>query len=419
MAIRITGEATYTRPVLRALFVSPRASLDGGAAVSLIELLEALAVDEQFELVLAVPGPGRLVERAARAGVEVRVTPTATWLSRAFAGRSLATTLRRVRYGAQVLGRVRAMRRLLRDVRPDVVVTNTIDSPVAALAARTADVPHVWWVREFGRLDSLKHFLLGERASYAVLDATATRVVTVSSALAEHVEGFIGSGKVGAIHPAVVVAPGPPSSPPAPGEPLRLLLLGRIIPAKGHDVLLQALARLDRETVDVHVRIVGDGDHAFTAALHAQSRRLGLDGVVEFVPRSDALVELDATHALLMCSGNEAFGRVTAEALERGRPVIAAGSGGTLDMVRDGENGLLFTPGSAASLADAVTRLATTAGLLATLTAGARASGSGWGSPATAAALATTVLTEAAATSWAGSWWSWSSWRASPAWRRR
>jgi glycosyltransferase involved in cell wall biosynthesis len=99
--------------------------------------------------------------------------------------------------------------------------------------------------------------------------------------------------------------------------------------------------------------------------------------------------------------------------------VIAAGSGGTLDMVRDGDNGLLFTPGSAASLADAVTRLATTAGLLATLTAGARASGSGWGSPATAAELATDVLTEAAATSWAGSWWSWSSWRASPAWRRR
>jgi glycosyltransferase involved in cell wall biosynthesis len=68
-----------------------------------------------------------------------------------------------------------------------------------------------------------------------------------------------------------------------------------------------------------------------------------------------------------MCSDHEAFGRVTAEALKCGRPVIASRSGGTPEIITDGEDGLLFDPGDAAALAAAVDRLAHDRGLLRTL----------------------------------------------------
>jgi hypothetical protein len=50
----------------------------------------------------------------------------------------------------------------------------------------------------------------------------------------------------------------------------------------------------------------------------------------------------------------EAFGRVTFEYLALGRPVIGAASGGTLEMINDGQNGFLFKPGSAEQLADKI-----------------------------------------------------------------
>lgn len=55
-----------------------------------------------------------------------------------------------------------------------------------------------------------------------------------------------------------------------------------------------------------------------------------------------------------MCSRNEAFGRVTVEALKLGKPCIGANSGGTPELIRDGWNGLLYETGSPSSLAEKI-----------------------------------------------------------------
>ena len=73
-----------------------------------------------------------------------------------------------------------------------------------------------------------------------------------------------------------------------------------------------------------------------------------------------------------MCSDAEAFGRVTVEALKSGRPVIGTRSGGTPELIADGENGFLFEPGKAQELASAMRRLAIEPGLLAQMSENAR-----------------------------------------------
>ena len=47
----------------------------------------------------------------------------------------------------------------------------------------------------------------------------------------------------------------------------------------------------------------------------------------------------------LTCSRNEAFGRTTVEALLMGKPVIGTNTGGTVDLISDGVDGLLYPPG--------------------------------------------------------------------------
>ena len=49
---------------------------------------------------------------------------------------------------------------------------------------------------------------------------------------------------------------------------------------------------------------------------------------------------------ILVCSQWEAFGRITVEAMLTGKAVIASANGGTTELIKDGENGLLYTYGN-------------------------------------------------------------------------
>ena len=115
----------------------------------------------------------------------------------------------------------------------------------------------------------------------------------------------------------------------------------------------------------VTLRLTGAIRPAYLAELRELADGLGVTGRLEVCDHAAAPDEhLDWCNALLMCSHAEAFGRVTVEALKGGRPVIGSRSGGTLELITEGVDGLLFTPGDVDDLAAAITRLATEPGLL-------------------------------------------------------
>jgi glycosyltransferase involved in cell wall biosynthesis len=87
---------------------------------------------------------------------------------------------------------------------------------------------------------------------------------------------------------------------------------------------------------------------------------------------------MDAATVLLLPSRSEGMGRVLVEAFCRGRPVVGSRVGGIVDLVRDGENGLLVPPESPAALADAIERVLADPALAERLAAGAHASIEGW-----------------------------------------
>lgn len=138
---------------------------------------------------------------------------------------------------------------------------------------------------------------------------------------------------------------------PAPAPPLRLAAVGRLVPEKGFDVLLEALGDLDA-TLD----LVGDGPAA--ASLRRQAAPLG-DRVRFWGTRDRGEIAgiLAGAHALVVPSRREGLGMVALEALAVGCPVVASRTGGLVDVVDDGVDGLLVPPGDAGALADALRRL--------------------------------------------------------------
>jgi glycosyltransferase involved in cell wall biosynthesis len=136
-----------------------------------------------------------------------------------------------------------------------------------------------------------------------------------------------------------------------------LLCLGRLDPRKGVATAIEALAQLPGCTL----RCVGAGDEAHRERLAAVAAEYGLAPRVRFerVPRTEVAGVYAAADALLFCvEWPEPFGLVPLEAMAVGTPVIATGTGGSAEYLRDGENCLLVEAAAPEALAGAVDRLA-------------------------------------------------------------
>jgi glycosyltransferase involved in cell wall biosynthesis len=138
-----------------------------------------------------------------------------------------------------------------------------------------------------------------------------------------------------------------------------LVLPGRLTAWKGHSVLIEALARLERR--DAIAVFVGSdqGRHRYTDRLVREAHMLGVADRLRLVGECDdmpaALLLSDVVvHASTQA---EAFGRVVIEAQAMKRPVIAADLGGPVETVENEVTGLRVPAGNAQALAEAVDRV--------------------------------------------------------------
>ncbi len=139
------------------------------------------------------------------------------------------------------------------------------------------------------------------------------------------------------------------------GAPV-VLLPGRLTRWKGHKVLIEALALIERP--DVRCLLVGNhqGRHGYHRELQNQIQAYGLDQIVHIVDHCD---DMPAAYILadVVVSASldpEAFGRVAVEAQAMGRPTIATDHGGARETLVHGETGWLTPPGDVRALAAAL-----------------------------------------------------------------
>ncbi|MFL6166701.1 MAG: glycosyltransferase family 4 protein [Ornithinibacter sp.] len=160
-----------------------------------------------------------------------------------------------------------------------------------------------------------------------------------------------------------VAAPGVDPAPHVAGEPAgrRLLCVGAVIPAKGHDVLLEALARVTGCAWACELVGSLERDPVFVEHLRLRALELGIADRVRF---RGALVgpALDAAYAradlVVTASHGETYGMVVTEALAHGIPVLATRVGGLPEALAHTPGGrrpgVLVPPGDPAALAGAI-----------------------------------------------------------------
>ena len=153
------------------------------------------------------------------------------------------------------------------------------------------------------------------------------------------------------------------------GQPLRVLGVGRLIPRKGFDRLLRAVARARERGAPVALEVLGSGPEE--RELRELAVSLGIADHVTFggfVDQAGLPERYAAAHAFAFPTLEDPFGFVLLEAMAAGLPVVTSPyAGATDDLVADGKNGLVADPHDIEATADALVRLASDADLRARL----------------------------------------------------
>ena len=146
---------------------------------------------------------------------------------------------------------------------------------------------------------------------------------------------------------------------PLPTRPPRLLCLGRLVPVKGFDLALTALAALRDRHPDLCLTVAGDGPTR--AGLERMAAEAGLGSVVRFTGwvRPGDIPDLinESTIVLLPSREREGLPVVAVQAALMGRPMIATPVGGLPEIVVDGVTGLIVEEEDPRALAMAITTL--------------------------------------------------------------
>lgn len=280
------------------------------------------------------------------------------WEDHAFRPLGLFETLRLERHNARVLDST---------ARPDLVMWWAMGGMSLSLVARArrrlrapslAVVHDAWpiyapkfdrWTARYGRLAPPGH-----RYDPGLVDHWS-----FNSAYSRDLLGRGGvrldPARCSVEHPGVDLAAFPPAEP-RPWR-WRLAYVGRVEARKGVATALRTLAALPPVA---RLKITGASDPQHERELRALADELGVADRVRWAgPVSDPAAVYAKADAVLFCvEWAEPFGLVPLEAMAVGRPVVATGTGGSAEFLRDEDNALLVAPGDASATAAAVMRLA-------------------------------------------------------------
>jgi sugar transferase (PEP-CTERM/EpsH1 system associated) len=257
--------------------------------------------------------------------------------------------------------------RIMRQYRPHIVHTRNWGAIEAVAAAKLARVPvvihseHGYEVDMFAGLPMRRR--LFRRAAYAMADA----IFAVTRELRDYHarQAWIPPERMGVMYNGVDTQRFAPSSESRvamrkelglPAESFVVGAVGRLVPIKDHQTLLNAAALLSKNGVDVRVLLVGSGPERERLQMVSKNT---LESRVCFAGDSSRVPELlNAMDVFVLPSLNEGMSNTLLEAMACGLPTLATNVGGNPEIIENNVNGCLFTPGDTAWLADKLTLLA-------------------------------------------------------------
>jgi glycosyltransferase involved in cell wall biosynthesis/GT2 family glycosyltransferase len=333
---------------------------------------------DQGALDVVIPGPGNVEQVLGEAGGVIQRDYEA--LTKPAPGvRGLWLELRRL------VRDVRIFRRLIRERRPELVLSVTTMLPAVPIAARLERVPALVYCGElFDR--GFRGGPVRALASRALAVLTA-RLAAVIIACSDTVAGQFmeASAKVETVYPPVGDRYAQGNGPRLrerlgidPEAPV-LASVGYLTEGRGQDLLVRAMPAILERLPDARYVLTGDPfprpqDLAYREHLVALVEELDLGDAVIVAGHVEEIADVYAAADVVVNPArfNEPFGRVPFEAAVAGRPAVVTRVGAIPELLRHGHSALIVEPDDPRALAEAVVRALTDPELAARLVEGSR-----------------------------------------------
>ena len=327
--------------LITVLYICPDTSL-GGSTRSLIDLIDSLK--DKVQPIVLLPKAGPALSLFEEKGVECMVYPY-----------TLLHQFKRTSWRKSILhpwriSIIRYLRtdwecaiqvsRAFRGRRIDIVHSNYSPVTIGCVLSRILKAKHVWHVREFLDLHFKCAILLGIKRLRRRISRADARVF-ISHSVYEHWQVKMQNSWV--LWDAICSARMVPKIL-VEKQPFILFCSYRLTEAKGARIAIEAFGKSLLSTRGFRLKMVGNCDDAFQQSLLETAISQHCSDSVDFIScQDDVSVLFREASCFVMPSYYEGLGRVTAEAMLYGCPVVAHASGGTLDLVRNGITGHLFS----------------------------------------------------------------------------
>lgn len=233
---------------------------------------------------------------------------------------------------------------LTRRLKTELIHTNSSATPIGAWLAFLSGLPHIWHIREFGWDDYRYHYDLGKK-QFKYWMNKADHLICVSKAIEKKVLKGIQA-------PRTVIYNGVISQNKAEKLKIRSSygkrnkiygIIGKFSPLKGQEQAIRAFAKVNTFHESTELLIAGSASKDYEDYLKLLCLKLNVLNNVNFLGFiNDPFEFYSQIDVALVCSKNEAMGRVTAEALVAGKIIIGLDNGGTSELIKNKKTGLLY-----------------------------------------------------------------------------
>lgn len=341
---------------MKIVFLAHEPSLSGANLV-LIEHVKFLK-EKGIECKVIFPGLGPAAILLLNEKINVEIVPYRWWVFQNHLWGKLYPFRRLLR----IILEAWDFSKVLKRYRPDVVISNTLTSPVGAFAAKFRKISHFWYIHEFGKEDQGFKFLFGEKATFWLIDFFSEKVVLVSYALKEKFL-FAKDEKIAVIYNGLLRMnlDNPKKHLGLDKESVDVLSVGRFEPGKNFEDLINAAAELKKAKLGKRPKFIILGPFIkmeyliFLQNLAKELNVLELFSFVDYVP--DPSEYFKNADLFVITSKKEAFGLVTIEAMNNGLPVIGSDGGANPELIHPGKNGFLYKIKDGKDLAEKITHL--------------------------------------------------------------
>ena len=218
----------------------------------------------------------------------------------------------------------------------DAIHSNSGVIRVGFYAAKLLKIPHIWHVREFQTIDYSLNILFGKKHLIKLFKKS-----DITICVSQSVKRFF------QLDESVVIYNGVLSTT---DDSLLFekddcfIFAGSLLPSKGIYDVLSAFISFSKQNNTTVLKICGTGNEQNTKRIEAIIQEANLQHRIQLLGyRNDIVNLLKKARGCIVASHNEAFGRITAEAMLIGCPIIGKATEGTLELIQSATNGFLFT----------------------------------------------------------------------------